>query len=98
MLTGESVPIEVSPGSRVIGASLNNNGRIIVKATRIGSDTELARITAMVVQAQGQKAPIQKVADQIAADRYLASKQAMSRRNRGLRISRIVSPGTGGTA
>ena len=67
MLTGESVPIEVSPGSRVIGASLNNNGRIIVRATRIGSDTELARITAMVVQAQGQKAPIQKVADQIAA-------------------------------
>jgi Cu+-exporting ATPase len=45
MLTGESVPVEVSPGSRVIGASLNNNGRIIVRATRIGSDTELARIT-----------------------------------------------------
>ena len=67
MLTGESVPIEVSPGSRVIGASLNNNGRIIVRATRIGSDTELARITAMVVQAQGQKAPIQRVADKIAA-------------------------------
>ena len=67
MLTGESVPVEVSPGSRVIGASLNNNGRIIVRATRIGSDTELARITSMVVQAQGQKAPIQRVADQIAA-------------------------------
>ena len=67
MLTGESTPVEVSPGSRVIGASLNNNGRIIVRATRIGSDTELARITAMVVQAQGQKAPIQKVADQIAS-------------------------------
>jgi Cu+-exporting ATPase len=67
MLTGESVPVEVSPGSRVIGASLNNNGRIIVRATRVGSDTELARITAMVVQAQGQKAPIQKIADQISA-------------------------------
>ena len=67
MLTGESVPIEVSPGARVIGASLNNNGRIIVRATRIGSDTELARITSMVVQAQGQKAPIQRVADRIAA-------------------------------
>ena len=67
MLTGESTPVEVSPGSRVIGASLNNNGRIIVRATRVGSDTELARITAMVVQAQGQKAPIQKVADQIAS-------------------------------
>lgn len=67
MLTGESTPVDVSPGSRVIGASLNNNGRIIVRATRIGSDTELARISAMVVQAQGAKAPIQKLADQIAA-------------------------------
>ena len=67
MMTGESTPVEVSPGSRVIGASLNNNGRIIVRATRVGSDTELARITAMVVQAQGNKAPIQRLADRIAA-------------------------------
>ena len=67
MLTGESIPLEVSPGSRVIGASLNNNGRIIVRATRVGSDTELARITSMVVQAQGAKAPIQRLADRIAA-------------------------------
>ena len=67
MITGESTPVEVSPGSRVIGASLNNNGRIIVRATRIGSDTEFARITAMVVQAQGLKAPIQRVADRIAS-------------------------------
>jgi Cu+-exporting ATPase len=65
MMTGESTPVEVGPGSRVIGASLNNNGRIIVRATRIGSDTELARITAMVVQAQGNKAPIQRLADRI---------------------------------
>ena len=67
MITGEATPIEVSPGSRVIGASLNNNGRIIVRATRIGSDTELARISSMVVQAQGEKAPIQRVADRIAS-------------------------------
>ncbi len=67
MMTGESTPVEVRPGSRVIGASLNNNGRIIVRATRIGSDTELARITAMVVQAQGNKAPIQRLADRISA-------------------------------
>ena len=67
MMTGESTPVEVGPGSRVIGASLNNNGRIIVRATRIGSDTELARITAMVVQAQGTKAPIQRLADRISA-------------------------------
>ena len=67
MITGESTPVEISPGSRVIGASLNNNGRIIVRATRVGSDTEFARITAMVVQAQGVKAPIQRVADRIAS-------------------------------
>jgi Cu+-exporting ATPase len=67
IMTGESTPVEVGPGSRVIGASINNNGRIIVRATRIGSDTELARITAMVVQAQGNKAPIQRLADRISA-------------------------------
>lgn len=67
MLTGESMPVDVSPGSAVIGASMNNNGRIIVRATRIGSDTELARITAMVVEAQSAKAPIQRLADRISA-------------------------------
>ena len=67
MITGESTPVEISPGSRVIGASLNNNGRIIVRATRIGSDTELSRISSMVVQAQGAKAPIQRMADRIAS-------------------------------
>ena len=67
MMTGESVPVEVSPGMNVIGSALNNNGRLIVRATRIGSDTELARITSMVVTAQGSKAPIQALADKIAA-------------------------------
>ena len=67
LITGESRAVEVSPGSQVIGSALNNNGRIIVRATRIGSDTELARITAMVVTAQGSKAPIQALADKIAS-------------------------------
>ncbi|CAN2177019.1 ZntA Cation transport ATPase [Candidatus Nanopelagicaceae bacterium] len=67
MMTGESAPIEVSPGMNVIGSALNNNGRLIVRATRMGSDTELARITSMVVTAQGSKAPIQALADKIAA-------------------------------
>ena len=67
MMTGESTPVEVSPGSKVIGAALNNNGRLIVRAIRIGSDTELARITSMVVAAQGNKAPIQALADKISA-------------------------------
>ena len=67
MLTGESKPINVGPGSQVTGASLNHNGRLIVRATRIGSDTELARITSMVITAQGTKAPIQRLADRISA-------------------------------
>ena len=67
LITGESASIEVGPGARIIGSAMNNNGRLIVRATRIGSDTELARITAMVVTAQGTKAPIQALADKIAA-------------------------------
>jgi len=67
MLTGESKPVDVRPGSQVVGASLNHNGRLIVRATRIGKDTELARITAMVISAQGTKAPIQRLADRISA-------------------------------
>ena len=67
MLTGETKPVDVRPGSQVIGASVNHNGRLIVRATRIGSDTELARITAMVISAQGTKAPIQRLADRISA-------------------------------
>jgi Cu+-exporting ATPase len=67
MLTGETKPVDVRPGSAVIGASINHNGRLIVRATRVGSDTELARITAMVISAQGTKAPIQRLADRISA-------------------------------
>ena len=67
MLTGESKPVDIRPGSHVIGASLNHNGRLVVRATRIGSDTELARITSMVISAQGTKAPIQRLADRISA-------------------------------
>jgi Cu+-exporting ATPase len=67
LITGESLPIDISPGARVIGSALNNNGRIIVRATRVGSDTEMARITSMVVTAQGSKSPIQQSADKIAA-------------------------------
>ena len=67
MLTGETKPIDVRPGSSVIGASVNHNGRLIVRATRVGSDTEFARITAMVISAQGTKAPIQRLADRISS-------------------------------
>jgi Cu+-exporting ATPase len=67
LLTGESKPVDVNPGALVIGSSLNKNGRLVIRATRVGSDTELARITAMVVSAQGTKAPIQRLADRISA-------------------------------
>ncbi len=67
LITGESLPVHMAPGSRVIGATINMNGRLIVRAERVGSETELARITKMVVQAQGEKAPIARLADRIAA-------------------------------
>jgi Cu+-exporting ATPase len=67
LITGESLPAHMSPGARVIGATLAINGRLIVRAERVGSETELARITRMVVQAQGEKAPIARLADRIAS-------------------------------
>jgi Cu+-exporting ATPase len=67
MLTGESVPVEVGPGDPVAGATLNVGGRLIVVATRVGSDTALAQITRLVVDAQAAKAPIQRLADRVAA-------------------------------
>lgn len=65
MLTGESLPIEKRPGDQVIGATVNKNGRLKVKATKVGKDTALAQIIKVVEEAQGSKAPIQRVADRI---------------------------------
>lgn len=67
LLTGESVPIEVSPGSAVTGATVNVDGRLLVRATRIGNDTRLAQISRLVTQAQSGKAPVQRLADRISA-------------------------------
>jgi Cu+-exporting ATPase len=67
LITGESLPLTVGPGDRVIGSSVNTNGRLIVRATRIGRDTEYARITSMVLEAQSTKAPIARLADRISA-------------------------------
>jgi Cu+-exporting ATPase len=65
MLTGESLPVNKSTGSEVIGATVNKSGRLVVEATRIGAETALAQIVRLVEQAQGSKAPIQRIADQV---------------------------------
>lgn len=67
MLTGESLPVEKSPGDPVIGATLNKLGNIRFEATKVGKDTALAQIIRLVEDAQGSKAPIQKLADQVSA-------------------------------
>lgn len=67
MLTGESVPEEVSAGSEVAGATVNTTGRLLVRATRVGADTELAHIAKMVEDAQASKAPVQQLVDKVAS-------------------------------
>ncbi len=66
MLTGESIPVEVEPGSPVTGATVNADGHLIIRATRVGGDTRLAQITKLVTDAQSGKAPVQRLADRIA--------------------------------
>ncbi|CEA07881.1 Copper-exporting P-type ATPase A [Arthrobacter saudimassiliensis] len=67
LLTGESVPVETGPGDTVTGATLNTSGRLIVEATRVGSETTLAQMGRLVSQAQSGKAPIARLADRISA-------------------------------
>jgi len=67
LLTGESVPVEVGPGDAVTGATVNAGGRLIVRATRVGSDTALAQIARLVTEAQTGKAPVQRLADRVSA-------------------------------
>ncbi|MGC1208332.1 MAG: heavy metal translocating P-type ATPase [Ornithinimicrobium sp.] len=67
MVTGESAPIDVSPGDRVTGATVNAHGRLTVEATRVGSDTTLAQITRLVEDAQTGRAPVQRLADRVSA-------------------------------
>jgi len=67
LLTGESVPVEVGPGDAVTGATVNAGGRLVVRATRVGADTQLAQMARLVTDAQNGKAPVQRLADRVAA-------------------------------
>jgi len=67
MLTGESIPVDKSPGDPVAGGTLNTTGRLKFRATRVGRDTALARIIRLVQEAQGSRAPVQDLADRVAA-------------------------------
>ncbi len=67
MLTGESLPVDKKPGDQVVGATINKHGALKFRATKVGKDTALAQIIKMVEEAQGSKAPIQRLADQISA-------------------------------
>ena len=65
MLTGEPIPVDQAAGDEVIGATLNTTGSFVMRATRVGRDTALARIVELVQRAQGSKAPIQRLADRV---------------------------------
>ncbi len=66
-MTGESVPVDVHPGDSVLGGAVNTYGRILVRASKVGADTQLARMAKMVADAQGGKASIQRLADRVSA-------------------------------
>src|SRR5690606_19163552 len=65
MLTGEPIPVEKRPGDRLIGATLNGTGSLIMRAEKVGDETMLARIVALVAEAQRSRAPIQGLADKV---------------------------------
>ncbi len=67
MITGESLPVEVGPGDPVTSATVNQNGRLLVRATRVGSETTFARMAKLVRDAQSTKAPVQRVADKVSS-------------------------------
>ena len=67
LVTGESIPVDVGPGAPVIGATVNTSGLLVVRATRVGSDTALAQMARLVEAAQSGKAPVQRLADRVSA-------------------------------
>src|SRR5690606_31796980 len=67
LVTGESMPDDVTIGDPVIGATVNTDGRLVVEATRVGADTQLSQMARMVADAQSGKAPVQRLADRVSA-------------------------------
>jgi len=67
MITGESVPVDVEPGDPVTSATVNQNGRLLIRATRVGAETTFARMAKLVREAQATKAPVQKIADKVSS-------------------------------
>ncbi len=67
LVTGEAMPVEVGPNDTVIGATINSGGRLVVRATHVGADTQLAQMARLVEEAQSGKAPVQRLADRISA-------------------------------
>ncbi len=67
MITGEPIPVAKEAGDRLIGATVNGNGALVMRAERVGAETVLAQIVQMVAEAQRSRAPIQKLADRVAA-------------------------------
>lgn len=67
MLTGESLPVDKAPGAKVVGGTVNQSGRLVIRATKVGKDTALAQIIRLVEQAQASRAPIQRLADEVSA-------------------------------
>ena len=92
LVTGEPVPVEVGPGAAVIGGTVNTSGLLLVRATRVGADTTLARIGRLVAQAQNGKAPVQRLADRVSAV-FVPVVLALARspRSRGSSLARDVA-------
>ena len=84
MVTGESMPVAKHPGDRLIGGTVNGTGALVMRADKVGADTMLARIVAMVAEAQRSRAPIQRLADTVS--RLFRPRRA---RRRGAGIRRL---------
>ena len=84
MVTGEPIPVEKHAGDRVVGATVNGTGSLVMRAEKVGAETLLSRIVAMVAEAQRSRAPIQKLADVVAG--YFVPDR---RRQRGRDVHRV---------